>query len=195
MMDFGIGLYLRDVFLSNMSSLTGFIYDMRAMKTLQILLGLILVSFLQLLPAQGNSELEDFGKNFLKAISAQDQPALSLLWINEETARATMASTGLDTAAQRFEIEQFKEALPRMKAHFDRAYTALMESLKTEKPSKAKFLRIERKGESKNPLVEKVDLLLYFAIKRKAFVLDIDDCVKTIHGWRFTGKFHLVKAE
>ncbi|MBL0018277.1 MAG: hypothetical protein IPP17_18015 [Bacteroidetes bacterium] len=147
------------------------------------------------LVAQGNAGLDDFGKNFVQAIAEKNQTALEPLMISEEAARATMAATGLDTAEQRLEIERFNAAMPKMKANFDRAYAALMEGLQKEDLSKIKFVSIKKQDESETQLVEKSDLLVRFKIKRKEFVLDIDDCVNTVQGWRFTAKFHLETAE
>jgi hypothetical protein len=43
-----------------------------------------------------------------------------------------MASTGLDTAQQRNEIERFNEALPRMLGNFERSFNYLKDFLKDE---------------------------------------------------------------
>jgi hypothetical protein len=144
--------------------------------------------------AQNGNELENFGKAFVKAITEGQQSALAPLMISEDAAKATMASTGLDTAQQRNEIERFNEALPRMLGNFERSFNYLKDFLKDEDLSKAEFIRIEKERESEQELVEKTDLLLYFKIKRKHFVIDIDDCVRTVMGWRFTAKFEVMAA-
>ena len=158
----------------------------------------VLVPFLLLTvassKAQNDNELENFGKAFVKAISEGQQAALAPLMISEDAAKATMASTELDTSQQRIEIERFNEALPRMIGYFERSFQSLKDFLKDEDLSKAEFIRIEKERESKQELVEKTDLLLYFKIQRKHFVIDIDDCVRTVMGWRFTAKFEVTAS-
>lgn len=144
--------------------------------------------------AQNGNELENFGKAFVKAITEGQQSALAPLMISEEAAKATMASTGLDTAQQRSEIDAFNKALPKMLANFERSFNYLKDFLKDEDLSKAEFIKIEKERESEQDLVEKTDLLLYFKIKRKHFVIDIDDCVRSVMGWRFTAKFEVMAA-
>lgn len=148
------------------------------------------------LRAQADASLETFGKAFVKAISQKEKAAFEPLMISEDAARATMAATAVDTADQRQEMERFREALPKMQANFARAHEQLIDFMKGQDLSKASFVKIEREGEPKQDvIVDKTDLVLYFKIKRKQFVIDIDDCVKTVQGWRFTAKFHAVTAE
>jgi hypothetical protein len=53
------------------------------------------------------------------------------------------------------------------------------------------FVRIEKQHESKNPNVEKSDLLIFVKINGQDYVIDVDDCVHTPNGWRLTAKFSI----
>jgi len=152
----------------------------------------LLISLALSLAAQKTASdpaLNQFGKAFVAALARQDVLAMKDLQVTEAEARATLQNAGISPEEIEPQLNKFKEALPSMLFKLEKSYAACMEGLPNA--HKAKFVRIERESYDIPEGIQKMDLFVFFKIKRKEYMADVDDCILTVNGWRMTAKFNL----
>lgn len=145
--------------------------------------------------AQSDPSLNDFGRKFLAGLAEGNRKDLDPIRVSEQDVLPTLQAAGFDEEQQQHELETFRDAQERMEASYSASFTKLMEAMKDKKLNKATLVEVRRERPLEGPLeagrVDKSDLLIIFNIKDDQFVIDVDDCVHTSNGWRFTAKFHL----
>lgn len=162
------------------------------MKTSLLLAMLALLLGMARVQAQEpDTTLAGFGQAFVNALAQRDPAAMKLLMVTEMDARATMALKGVQPDVVAEEMRRFQEAQPKMQARMNQVFGEWMKSLESVALEKARLVKVEKERPSNNEMVEKTDLLVYFKIKGKQYVADVDDCVLTVNGWRLTSKFDI----
>lgn len=145
--------------------------------------------------AQSDPSLNDFGRKFLAGLAEGNRKDLDPMRVSEQDVLPTLQAAGFDEEQQQQELEAFRNAKEKMEVSYLASHTKLTEALKDKKLSKATLVEVRREKPLEGPLepgrVDKSDLLIIFNVKDEQFVIDVDDCVKTTNGWRFTAKFHL----
>lgn len=159
-----------------------------------LFLGLALLAFVAT-KAQSDPSLNDFGRKFLAGLAEGNRNDLDPIRVSEQDVLPTLQAAGFDEEQQQHELETFRDAKERMEVSYNASFTKLMEAMKDKKLNKATLVEVRRERPLEGPLeagrVDKSDLLIIFNMKDDQFVIDVDDCVNTTNGWRFTAKFHL----
>jgi hypothetical protein len=164
------------------------------MKKILLILPVALSLYITAL-AQDDAALEVFGRSFVSALAQKDIAALKPLMINEVDARNTLAQTAMPAEQQDREIESLQKAMPNMQTNFEHAHALCWATHGEQGLGNIEYVKTERQRESKNPTIEKTDLLIYIKMKGQDMVIDVDDCVRTVNGWRFTAKFGIKHLE
>jgi hypothetical protein len=142
-----------------------------------------------------DAALEVFGRSFVAALAQKDIAALKPLMINEVDARNTLAQTDMTPEQQDKEIEALYKAMPNMLTNFEHAHSLCWATHGERGLWNMEYVKTARQRESNHPVIEKTDLLIYIKMNGGDMVIDVDDCVRTVNGWRFTAKFGIKRLD